>query len=345
MAVLIMMQPDLGTTVALAIVFMAVLFFAGAPWWMFASLGGAGLAGVLLPGGVGQLPAGPAAVVHQPGGAPGRVATSCCRACTGWATAAGSASGSGQSRAKWSYLPNADSDFIFAIIGEELGLIGAGILVLLLFALLAYTGLRIARRNVGSVRQDRRVGGNGVAGRPGLRSTSGTSSVCCPVTGIPLPMISAGGTSLLITMVVFGLLANFARREPQAEIALHAAGGSRIAQFLGMRPAGPAVASRCSAVDGRPGPIVPRLPRPVDERPRRPPLRGPRARRPGPRPRAPDRSRRARDPLLGTRPTATGRPAEQPGRRSAPRPANPRTGGSSPRPNEGWGRAGRRGGP
>ena len=55
--------------------------------------------------------------------------------------------GLGQSRAKWSYLPNADSDFIFAIIGEELGLIGAGIL-LLLFALLAYTGLRIARRNV-----------------------------------------------------------------------------------------------------------------------------------------------------------------------------------------------------
>ena len=48
-----------------------------------------------------------------------------------------------------------------------------------------------------------------------------------PVTGIPLPMISAGGTSLLITMVVFGLLANFARREPQAVAALPPAAAAR----------------------------------------------------------------------------------------------------------------------
>src|SRR6185437_8383988 len=54
--------------------------------------------------------------------------------------------GLGQGRAKWSYLPNAHNDFIFAIIGEELGFIGA-FAVLALFAVLAYTGLRIATRS------------------------------------------------------------------------------------------------------------------------------------------------------------------------------------------------------
>ena len=132
--------------------------------------------------------------------------------------------GLGQSRAKWSYLPNADSDFIFAIIGEELGLIGAGIL-LLLFALLAYTGLRIARRNVDPfVKIVASAGNVWLVGQAAINI--GYVVGLLPVTGIPLPMISAGGTSLLITMVVFGLLANFARREPQAAAALHAGGGT-----------------------------------------------------------------------------------------------------------------------
>ncbi|MEP6560773.1 MAG: FtsW/RodA/SpoVE family cell cycle protein, partial [Nakamurella sp.] len=146
--------------------------------------------------------------------------------------------GLGQSRAKWSYLPNADSDFIFAIVGEELGLIGAGVL-LLLFGLLAYTGLRIARRNVDPFVK---IVASGctvwLVGQAGINI--GYVVGLLPVTGIPLPMISSGGTSLLITMVVFGLLANFARRETQAAAALHAGGGSRLARFLGIGSADPA---------------------------------------------------------------------------------------------------------
>ena len=131
--------------------------------------------------------------------------------------------GLGQSRAKWSYLPNADSDFIFAIVGEELGLIGAGILIVL-FALLAYTGLRIARRNVDPfVKIVASAATVWLVGQAAINI--GYVVGLLPVTGIPLPMISAGGTSLLITMVVFGLLANFARREPQAVAALAAGGG------------------------------------------------------------------------------------------------------------------------
>ena len=110
-------------------------------------------------------------------------------------------------------------------------MIGAGIL-LLLFALLAYTGLRIARRNVDPfVKIVASAATVWLVGQAAINI--GYVVGLLPVTGIPLPMISAGGTSLLITMVVFGLLANFARREPQAAAALQAGGGGRLAQFPG----------------------------------------------------------------------------------------------------------------
>ena len=127
-----------------------------------------------------ELPAGPDHRVPLPGERrPARApATRPTRRCTRWPTAACSASGSGQGRAKWDYLPNAHNDFIFAIIGEELGFLGA-FAVLALFATLAYTGLRIAARNtdpwlklVVATSTTWLVG----AGR---RSTSATSSGCC----------------------------------------------------------------------------------------------------------------------------------------------------------------------
>ena len=140
--------------------------------------------------------------------------------------------GLGQSMAKWSWLPNADSDFIFAIIGEELGLIGAGILVIL-FGLLAYTGMRIARRNVDPFIKI--VAASATVWMVGQAAINiGYVVGLLPVTGIPLPMISAGGTSLVVCMLVFGLLANFARREPQAAAALAAQGPGRFARFLGV---------------------------------------------------------------------------------------------------------------
>ncbi|HVH24072.1 MAG TPA: putative lipid II flippase FtsW, partial [Pseudonocardia sp.] len=236
MAALIMLQPDLGTTVSLAIVFFAVLFFAGAPWWMFASLAGAGVAGVFYLAVSANYRLARLLSFINPESHPD-TSYQLLQSLYGMGNGGWFGVGLGQSRAKWNYLPNADSDFIFAIIGEELGFIGTA-LVIALFALLAYTGLRIARRN----------------SDPFVKIVASAATVwlvgqACinigyvvgllPVTGIPLPMISAGGTSLLITMAVFGLLANFARREREAEIALTAAGGSRIARFLGLKPAGP----------------------------------------------------------------------------------------------------------
>ncbi|MGH7748812.1 MAG: FtsW/RodA/SpoVE family cell cycle protein, partial [Candidatus Dormibacteria bacterium] len=141
--------------------------------------------------------------------------------------------GLGQSTAKWSYLPNAHNDFICAIIGEELGLLGA-VAVIALFATLAYVGLRIAARNIDPWAKI-------------LTATLTTWLVAqavinisyvvglLPVTGIPLPLISSGGTSLVVTMFVFGILANAARHEPEAAATLRRNPG-RLTRVLGLRP-------------------------------------------------------------------------------------------------------------
>jgi cell division protein FtsW len=126
--------------------------------------------------------------------------------------------GLGQGSAKWDYLPNAHNDFIFAIIGEELGFLGC-LVVLLLFGTLAHVGMRIAARNTD----------------PWIKLTAATLTTwlvgqaainigyvvgLLPVTGLPLPLVSSGGTSVALAMLAFGLLANFARHEPAAVSAL-----------------------------------------------------------------------------------------------------------------------------
>jgi cell division protein FtsW len=312
MATLIMLQPDLGTTVSLTIVFMAVLFFAGAPWWMFASLAAVGAAGIFYLAVSANYRLARLLSFINPEDHP-ETSYQLLQSLYGMGNGGWFGVGLGQSRAKWSYLPNADSDFIFAIIGEELGFVGTS-LVVLLFALLAYTGLRIARRNSDPfVKIVASAGTVWLVGQACINI--GYVVGLLPVTGITLPMISAGGTSLLITMVVFGLLANFARREREAEIALAAAGGSRIARFLGLRPAGPdgrrPLRRRRAARPARPAPATRRSDAPVPD-----------ARR------APRPTRRA--------PKATG---EQPGRR----PARPR-GGAAPAVSDHRGRPPRRGG-
>lgn len=226
---LIMLQPDLGTTVSLGIVFLAVLWFAGAPIWIFALLAAGAGGGVVYLATSVAYRSDRVACWLQP------VAASCYQLYQGYYGMGHGGIfgvGLGQSMAKWSWLPNADSDFIFAIIGEELGLIGTGIL-LLLFGLLAYTGLRIARRNVDPFIKI--IAGSCTAWLVGQAAINvGYVVGLLPVTGIPLPMISAGGTSLVVTMLVFGLLANFARREAQAAAALRSQGPGRLARFLGV---------------------------------------------------------------------------------------------------------------
>jgi cell division protein FtsW len=118
--------------------------------------------------------------------------------------------GLGAGRAKWNFLPNAHTDFIFAIIGEELGLLG-GLLVLALFVAFAALGIRVA------LRAPDRFGAllacgitTGIVGQAVINI--GAVVGLLPITGIPLPFVSFGGTALVTTMFAAGVLANVARQ-------------------------------------------------------------------------------------------------------------------------------------
>jgi len=246
---LIVAQPDLGQTVSLGIILLALLWYAGLPLKVFVSslLLAVGAAAVL------AVSAGyrsdrvrswldPSADA-QGSGYQARQAK--------FALANGGVFGDGlgQGTAKWNYLPNAHNDFIFAIIGEELGFIGAfGLLAL--FGLFAYTGMRIARRSAD----------------PFLRMLTATATMwvvgqvfinvgyvigLLPVTGIQLPLISAGGTSTATTLFMIGLVANAARNEPEAVAALRAGRDDRVNRLLRLPLPDPYLPSRTEAVRDR----------------------------------------------------------------------------------------------
>ncbi|MCZ9290018.1 putative lipid II flippase FtsW [Corynebacterium evansiae] len=138
--------------------------------------------------------------------------------------------GLGQSRAKWFYLPEAKNDFIFAIVGEELGLLGA-FFVVFLFGMLGWFGIRTAL-----AQKD-----------PFLRLLAATLTIgisvqaffnmgyvvgLLPVTGIQLPLISAGGSSAIITLLSMGLLCNCARNEPETVSSMQHEGRPLIDRIL-----------------------------------------------------------------------------------------------------------------
>ncbi|UYM05354.1 putative lipid II flippase FtsW [Solicola gregarius] len=134
--------------------------------------------------------------------------------------------GLGASRQKWGTLPEAHTDFIFAVIGEELGLAGT-LVVLALFVVLAYAGLRIAQRS-----RDPFVRFAAAGITVWLLSQTviniGMVLGFLPVIGIPLPLISYGGSALLPTVIALGLLVSFARTEPGAQAALKAQKDRRV---------------------------------------------------------------------------------------------------------------------
>ncbi|MFZ6992995.1 putative lipid II flippase FtsW [Curtobacterium sp. RRHDQ66] len=131
-----------------------------------------------------------------------------------WALASGGVFGVGlgNSKAKWSWLPEADNDYIFAIIGEELGLIGA-VVVLALFVVLAISMVRIIR--VSDDAFVRTVTGGVLAWIIGQALVNiGVVLGLLPVLGVPLPLISAGGSALIMTLVAIGVVLSFARELP-----------------------------------------------------------------------------------------------------------------------------------
>ncbi|MEZ7856961.1 MAG: FtsW/RodA/SpoVE family cell cycle protein, partial [Aquiluna sp.] len=123
-----------------------------------------------------------------------------------WALASGGiwGTGLGRSKLKWSWIPEVENDFIFAVIGEELGLIGALFVVLLFFAL-GLTMFSIAKHQSNAFSRNLVVG---VMLWVVLQAFINISVVLglLPVLGVPLPLISAGGSSLIATLAGIGVV-------------------------------------------------------------------------------------------------------------------------------------------
>jgi cell division protein FtsW len=143
--------------------------------------------------------------------------------------------GLGAGKLKWGWVPNATTDYIFAIIGEELGLIGT-LCVTFLYGGLAYAGMRIARRVQDTFMRLAAAAATAWIVVQALVNIGAVIGVL-PVEGVPLPLVSAGLSSLLVTLVALGMLMSFAKREPGASQALAAAGPGpvlRVLSWLGL---------------------------------------------------------------------------------------------------------------
>jgi cell division protein FtsW len=170
--------------------------------------------------------------------------------------------GLGKSTLKWNWLPAPDNDFIFAVIAEELGVVGC-VVVLALFMVLTYTGFRIARRVEDPFR---RLAATAITTWLVAQAVINIGGVVglLPITGVPLPFISDGGSALVVSMAAIGILASFARAEPDAARALHARPSARWVRLVwaplpplppprrkaAARPAAPKVAPRVSTGAG-----------------------------------------------------------------------------------------------
>jgi len=122
--------------------------------------------------------------------------------------------GLGASRQKWGNLAEAHTDFIFSVIGEELGLFGT-LIVLLLFSALIFSIFRIALRAKDPMSKYACAGiGAWIAFQTILNIGSATSMI--PVVGVTLPLVSYGGSSLLATYIALGFVLGAARRDPAA---------------------------------------------------------------------------------------------------------------------------------
>jgi len=214
-AVLVVMEGDLGTTLIIGPIVLALFYAAGAPLKMFSWTILVGLLGIFvlsiregyrvqrfmswLNPTAENLDAG-WQVLH------GKYAL----ATGGW-----TGIGLGASREKWGWLPAAHTDFIFAVVGEELGLVGT-IIVLVLIGTIGYVALTLARKTNDFFT---RLIATSVMAWIVVQSFINIGAVLAllPVTGVPLPLVSYGGSSLIFTLAALGVLLAVLRNEPSVK--------------------------------------------------------------------------------------------------------------------------------
>jgi rod shape determining protein RodA len=212
---LVMAQPDLGTGIVYVAIAMTLLFVAGTSWTHFAALGGlAAVAAALV------LVVAPAvgkpvlkgyqeerltAFLHKDNADPSSQGYQLEQATV--AIGSGRKSGRGPERAtqtRFEFLPERQTDFIFAVVGETYGFVGAAI-VLSLYALLIWRALRIltlAKNLYGALV----AGGIAAMLMTQVFVNVGGNLGIMPITGIPLPLMSYGGSSVVVTLIALGIL-------------------------------------------------------------------------------------------------------------------------------------------
>lgn len=209
LTLLVMLQPDLGTTVLLGAICLCMLFVAGAPALQLIPIGAVALA-------VGGVMAfsedyrrARILAFQDPWADPLNTGYQAIQSLIAMGSGGWFGVGLGASRQKWSYIPNAHTDFIYAILGEEMGLFGT-LMVLGLFAFLTYLGVRTARRSCDRFGM---MVASGITIWIGFQAlvNIGAVTATLPITGVPLPLVSFGGTSLVVSMAALGILTSIAR--------------------------------------------------------------------------------------------------------------------------------------
>jgi cell division protein FtsW len=234
---LVMLGDDLGTTFVLLTIFLTLLWVIGTPGRLFAAM--LGLIGLVMIMMIVVHPYELQRLTNFMNGQSSPTGADMQGIQGKYAVGSGGlfGVGLGASKEKWGWVPNATTDYIFAIIGEELGLLGT-LCVSLLYGVLAYAGLRIARRVDDTFM---RLAAAGATAWIVIQAVVNIGAVIgvLPITGVPLPLVSYGVSSLLTTMAALGMLMSFAKREPGAREALAAQGESglrRVLSWLGLAP-------------------------------------------------------------------------------------------------------------
>lgn len=215
---LVILQPDLGTTLLVAAGAFAVLVASAAPFvWVAGSgllaCGAAFLAAVSSPYRWARVTAF-LDLQADPLGSSYQAVQSLVALGTGGLFGVGL----GASRARWSFLPNAHTDFVFSIIGEETGLVGS-LTVVVLFTFFTLAGVYVAYRAVDRFGRLVAIGITTWLAAQAIVNIGGVTGVL-PITGVPLPFVSFGGTALVTALVGVGVLISVARHQPDIEVSV-----------------------------------------------------------------------------------------------------------------------------
>lgn len=210
MAGFILLQPNLGTAVVLGLIAFAALFMAGAPllsltgWSLFS-----GALAALAAWGSGYRRDRVLSML-DPWADPLDTGWQTIQSRVGIASGGLTGVGPGESRIKWGFLPEAHTDFIFAVLAEEMGWLGA-VFVIALFAGFVFCGIGVAIRTPDRFGQILAVGITVWVGAQAFVNIAAVVGVL-PVTGVPLPFLSVGGSALLMNMIATGVLLNISRQ-------------------------------------------------------------------------------------------------------------------------------------